>query len=124
MNPLLDLPTHFAGVSEKPIVTRVAFEHSGVHIEGRFQLNEFATLERDHLEFLRLYIRVRGNLKEVERLMGVSYPTVRTRFEAMLTALEVPALPAVPTPPKTQTISALEKGEIDLEEALRRLEQS
>ncbi|MFN8509312.1 MAG: DUF2089 domain-containing protein [Deinococcaceae bacterium] len=114
---IFDLPTHFEGSEEKPIVTRVEFEMSGIRIEGRFRLNEFATLNREHLDFLRLYIRMRGNLKDVERHLGLSYPTVRARFEAMLSALETE-----PMVTKETTLSALERGEIGVEEAIRRLE--
>lgn len=114
-----DLPTRFPGLNETPVVTRLEFENAGVAVEGRFRLNEFALLSPEPLEFLRLYIRVRGNLKEVERVMGVSYPTVRSRFEAMLRSLGYEAPPVEGD--KDAVLSALERGEIGAEEALERL---
>lgn len=120
---LLDLPVALPGVDEQPIVTGLEFQKAGVRLAGRFRLNEFATLPPEPLEFLRLYIRVRGNLKEVERIMGVSYPTVRARFEVMLRALGYDTQTA-PEESKDQILSALERGEISAEEAFQRLSRA
>ena len=119
------LPTKFGSSEEKPLVTRVEFTHSGVTVEGQFRLNEFATLEKSSLEFLRLYLKVRGNLKEVERALGLSYPTVRARFETLLRALGLETIPEVSAPEgsKEATLSALERGELSVEDVLARLEQ-
>jgi len=94
-------------------------------IRGEFQPNEFALLPPDHLEFLRLYIKVRGNLKEVERILGLSYPTVRARFEVLLRVLGYEYQDAPETGPspeeKEAVLAALEKGEISAAEAAERL---
>jgi len=121
-----DLPTQFGAEGEKPIVTRVEFSHSGVSIEGQFRLNEFATLEKGSLEFLRLYLKVRGNLKEVERALGLSYPTVRARFETLLKALglETTPEPAALEGGKEAVLNALERGELSVEDVLAQLEGS
>jgi hypothetical protein len=117
-----DLPAAFPGVNEAPLVTRLEYQQSGVQVEGRFRLNEFATLPADALEFLRLYIKVRGNLKEVERILGVSYPTVRARFETLLRALGYESAPV--DDGKDQVLAALERGEITPDEALERLQRA
>ncbi|HEX2863505.1 MAG TPA: DUF2089 domain-containing protein [Deinococcales bacterium] len=117
---LLELPVNLPGVDEQPIVTGLEFENAGVRLNGRFRLNEFATLPPEALEFLRLYIRVRGNLKEVERIMGVSYPTVRARFETMLRALGYDPQPSADDA-RDQVLSALERGDINADEAFQRL---
>ncbi len=104
-------------------VTRLECPESGVTIEGRFTPNEFALLSAEHLEFLRLFLRVRGNLKEVERILGVSYPTVRVRFDGMLRSL------GYESPPETQEVreertdilGLLERGEVTAAEAAKRL---
>lgn len=94
-------------------------------VKGEYEPNEFALLPPEQLEFLRLYIKVRGNLKEVERMMGVSYPTVRARFEAMLRVLGYEVVEEVAPPdtgPERQHIlDALEKGEVSAAEAAVRL---
>lgn len=114
------LPIPFPGVKEAPVVIELRFPAADVTVRGEFELNEFALLTPDNLEFLRLYIKVRGNLKEVERILGVSYPTVRSRFDAMLRAIGYePDLPD----PKDEALTLLEKGAISPEEALRRLKK-
>ncbi|MBB6098718.1 hypothetical protein HNR42_002153 [Deinobacterium chartae] len=114
------LPIPFPGVDETPVVTALEFPEAGVTVTGRFALNEFALLEPENLEFLRLYIKVRGNLKEVERILGVSYPTVRSRFDALLRAIGYE--PENPDP-RDETLMMLERGQISPEEALKRLKK-
>ncbi len=119
---ILDLPTQFQGSSEIPLVTKLVFPESGVQIEGTFRLNEFATLAPEQLEFLRLYIKVRGNLKEVERILGLSYPTIRARFDGLLRALGYePELEE--TDAREAILRALEKGELEAGEAAEKLKK-
>lgn len=125
MKPKLPMPTS-CPVTGRPLeVTRLENPESGVVIEGRFAPNEFALLPEDQLEFMRLFVKVRGNLKEVERVLGVSYPTVRLRFENVLRTLgyevsedEVQARSSS----QAEIVAALEQGEITPEEATERLQ--
>ncbi|WP_027482091.1 DUF2089 domain-containing protein [Deinococcus pimensis] len=114
------LPVPFPGVQETPLVTELRFPHADVTVRGEFELNEFATLAPESLEFLRLYIKVRGNLKEVERILGVSYPTVRARFDTLLRAIGYE--PEGPDP-RDETLALLERGQISPEEAVKRLKK-
>jgi len=112
------LPLPFPDENESPLVTELRFPTSGVMVRGAFELNEFATLSPENLEFLRLYIRVRGNLKEVERVLGISYPTVRARFDTLLRAIGYePEL----ADPQAEVLASLERGEITPDEAARKL---
>ena len=83
-------------------------------------MNEFALLPKEHLDFLRLFVKTRGNLKEVERILGVSYPTVRARLDARLEALGY-----VEDGGKARLAvrEALSRGEISVEEAVARLRE-
>lgn len=117
----LAMPTACPVTGGPLLVTRLECEESGVVIEGRFTPNEFALLPSDHLEFLRIFVKVRGNLKEVERIMGLSYPTVRLRFEKLLLALGYEAGQDV-TEERAVILDQLETGAIDADEASRRLQ--
>lgn len=97
-------------------MTELHFPGAAITVRGEFILNEFATLTPENLDFLRLYIKVRGNLKEVERILGLSYPTVRARFDTLLRAIGYEPEPA---DPRDETLRALERGEITPEEAAR-----
>lgn len=116
----LPMPTHCPVTGEPLEVTRLTCPSSGVTIEGRFIPNEFALLPSEQLDFLRLFVKVRGNLKEVERILGLSYPTVRLRFEALLKALGYEAL-AEAADERAEVLARLERGEISAEEAAARL---
>jgi hypothetical protein len=68
-------------------VTRLHCNTCGTTIEGEFNVGRFANLGRDQMLLLEAFLRSRGNLRELERELGVSYPTVRNRVEALLRAL-------------------------------------
>ena len=68
-------------------VTRLQCEQCGTAIEGRFTVGRFGRLSREQLALLESFLRARGNLRDVERELGVSYPTVRARVEALVRAL-------------------------------------
>ena len=55
--------------------------------EGEFSVGRFARLSRDQMALLESFLRSRGNLRDIEREMGISYPTVRSRVEALVRAL-------------------------------------
>jgi len=116
------MPTRCPVTGEPLEVTRLRGPRSGVVIEGNFMPNEFALLDRESLDYLRLFVKVRGNLKEVERMLGVSYPTVRARFEQLLRALGYEAVAAEePGESRADVLGRLERGEITAEEATRAL---
>ncbi|MFN3267456.1 MAG: DUF2089 domain-containing protein, partial [Deinococcales bacterium] len=101
---------------------KLVFPETGVQIEGTFRLNEFALLAPEQLEFLRLYIKVRGNLKEVERILGLSYPTVRVRFDGLLRALGYEPDPDE-SDAREAILRALERGELTPTEAAEKLKK-
>ena len=115
------MPTRCPVTCEPLEVTRLRGPNSGVVIEGNFLPNEFALLDRESLDYLRLFVKVRGNLKEVERMLGVSYPTVRARFEQLLRALGYEAAAEEAGPSRADVLGRLERGEITAEEATRAL---
>ncbi len=105
---------------EGPLSVRILYcEACGTEVSGRFLPNEFALLPKEHLDFLRLFVKTRGNLKEVERILGVSYPTVRARLDALLKALGYEA--GEEREDRVEVLEALRRGEISVEEAVARL---
>ncbi len=117
----LPMPTACPITGAPLTVTRLECETSGITIEGRFTPNEFALLPEENLEFLRIFVKVRGNLKEVERVLGLSYPTIRLRFEKLLFALGYEVGPDV-SEDRAEVLDLLERGEIEADEAARRLQ--
>ena len=68
-------------------VSRLECGSCGTRIEGSFSLGRFHSLSVEQLDFLEAFIRARGNLRDLERELGVSYPTIRSRLDAVIRAL-------------------------------------
>ncbi len=68
-------------------VTRLHCQSCGTTLEGDFSVGRFGRLNREQLTLLESFLRSRGNLREMERELGISYPTVRARVEALVRAL-------------------------------------
>ena len=73
--------------SNELAVTRLHCGSCGTTLEGDFSVGRFGRLSRDQLALLESFLRSRGNLREMERELGISYPTVRSRVEALVRAL-------------------------------------
>lgn len=54
-----------------------------LRVEGRFQLNEFASLGEEDLHFLRIFIHAEGRVRDMESALGLSYPTIRSRLSGL-----------------------------------------
>ena len=125
MNPLKHAPRHCPVCGETLSLTRLSCDDCGTELAGHFPTCEYCSLPAEDRATLRVFLKSRGNMKELERHLGVSYPTARTRFDAILVKLGMEsALDAPEREGAEETQSVLDllaKGEIDVEEALRRL---
>ena len=68
-------------------ITRLHCRACGSALEGEFGVGRFGRLDREQMRLLESFLRSRGNLKEMERELGISYPTVRGRVDALVRAL-------------------------------------
>lgn len=68
-------------------VTRLHCRSCGTTLEGDFNVGRFGRLSREQMAVLESFLRSRGNLRDMERELGISYPTVRGRVEALVRAL-------------------------------------
>lgn len=94
------------------------------HVRGRFSLPPLAQLSNEMQEFVQVFLTCRGNIREVEKVLGISYPTVRNRLEATIEALgRSTPLPTAPEPSRNDILAALERGELSASEAIARLEE-
>lgn len=111
-------------VCDSPLtVTRLHCNNCGTTIEGEFTVGRFSRLNREQYALLESFLRSRGNLRELERELGVSYPTVRNRVEALLRALDLAdGTPMPPEPPRVET-PAEPKPQVDAETRRQILEQ-
>jgi hypothetical protein len=106
-------------------IERVRIEKSSIAIEGEFSLPPLAQLSSDDQVFTMAFIGAHGSIKNMERLFGISYPTVKNRLEKLASKLKMVEFEPSPTSDiaSDEVLTLLEKGEISAEEALRRLEE-
>ena len=125
----------------------------GLHLQASYPRNEFARLDDDALHLLRIFVACEGRIRDMERALGVSYPTVKSRLAGLRETLgfggenarqqkprqqkprqkearqkarqhkEEPTPKEAPKPQASDTIGRLERGEIDFDEAMRRLQR-
>lgn len=101
-------------------LTRLGCPGCGTELSGVFEACEFCALDTADREMLRVFLRSRGNMKQLERHLGVSYPTVRARFDKLLDRLGVEAPDDAPD--RLVLLEAVARGEIDVAQALERLD--
>ena len=93
-------------------ITRLHCRACGTALEGEFGVGRFGRLDREQLRLLESFLRAKGNLKEMERELGISYPTVRGRVDALVRALGLSDDADAPSPefddetPDAQTFEA------------------
>ncbi|GAB6900519.1 DUF2089 domain-containing protein [Kineosporia succinea] len=114
-------------------LTQLGCDSCGTGISGHFHHCDFCALEESELDVLRVFLASRGNMKELERHLGVSYPTARARFDDLLSKLGLrPSATSAPAPATTAdatersapdeatrlaTLRALATGELDVDAA-------
>lgn len=98
-------------------VIQLECSHCGVRLSGRFAGCPFCYLSEEQLNFVLTFIRCKGNIKDTERELGISYPTVRARLEALIKKLgfKIGRSPA-------EVLELLDRGEISADEAVRLIE--
>ncbi|MEA4882703.1 MAG: DUF2089 domain-containing protein [Clostridia bacterium] len=114
---------------EKLDVTRLTCKSCDTVIEGRFDVCKFCALGPEQRSFVDVFIKNRGSIKDVEKELGISYPTVRNRLDAVIVALghkvdkdDDPddAQPGAVAKRK-DIVEALARGEISADEAVQQL---
>jgi len=100
-------------------VNRVRIVGSGISIEGEFELPPLAQLSYNDQVFVAMFIRAHGSIKEMEKVFGISYPTVKARLNKIADRLAFIDVIAVTS--GEETLDQLERGEISASEAVDRI---
>lgn len=104
-------------------VERVRLPDSGISIEGDFEVPPMATLADEDQVFLAAFVRAHGSIKQMEQVFGISYPTVKNRLNRIGEKLDFVAVDVLTTPDPGGILERLERGEIEVGEALRLLKE-
>ena len=102
--------------------TRLQCSACGTTIENDFELSRFEKLTKEQLNFAEIFLKNRGSIKDVERELGISYPTVRARLNDVIKALGY-AVSEEPSRDIAEVIDKLDKGEINADEAIKNIKR-
>jgi len=105
---------------QRILVERVRIADKDIAIEGSFELPQLARLGMDDQIFITAFVRSHGSIKEMERVFGVSYPTIKARLTRIAGSLEF--VETNPTPSKAEILERLRQGEITPEDAIQQME--
>ena len=110
------------------VVTQQTCRSCGTMVVGEFTPNIFSKLSPENLRFLELFVKNKGNVKEMERVIGMSYWTIRNRLNEIVEALgfenkDVEPVAAEETRRQTRQdiLARVDSGEIDVAEAAKLL---
>ena len=106
------------------VVERVSLPESGVALEGSFELPPLAQLAFEDQVFVAAFVRSHGSIKEMERLFGVSYPTIKNRLNRISELLDPSlAVETAPEPSRREILDQLERGELTAQQAVEALKR-
>ena len=109
-------------------ISKLTCTHCPTKIEGEFSSCKFCRLPAEQLIFIEAFIKCRGNIKEVEKELGISYPTVRGRLDSVIEALgyrvdkdKEKLDPQEESQRRQEILESLDRGEISPQEAARQM---
>ncbi len=103
--------------------TRLSCNTCGTVIENDFTLSKFDRLSSEQLSFVEIFIKNRGSIKDIEKEMGISYPTVKAKLNDVIKAFGY----NVEDERQSGTgsvLDQLERGEITPEDAVKKINES
>jgi len=93
-------------------VTKLECDSCHTTINGEFYLSKFSYLKKEHLYFIELFLKNKGNIKQMEKDLNISYPTVKKNLDDVIRALGYDV-----ENNNMDVLSKLETGELTPEEA-------
>lgn len=103
-------------------VIKLKCKHCSTVIENEFELPRLAYLTNEELNFIEVFVKCRGNIKDVEKELGISYPTVRAKLDDVIASLGY-SVAKQKSIESNQVIDMLEKGEITADQAIKMIKE-
>ena len=88
-------------------------------LEGEFPLSRLGLLGEDQQRFVESFLIARGNIREVGKGLGMSYPTVRKRLEEVVCALGY--APEEKRMAHMEILDAIDRGEMSAHDGIRQM---
>ena len=102
-------------------VKEVKIKEKGLKIKGNFELPPLANLNLEEQVFIASFIHTNGSIREMEKLYGVSYPTIKAKLARLSEKLSFLKVEKVSE--KKSTLEKLKHGDISVKDALKNLEK-
>lgn len=118
------IPQSCPSCSSPLVVTQLNCTSCGTAVVGKFEISPFHRLSPERLKFLEVFVRNRGNVKEVERETGESYWAIRRQLDEVIAemGMEAPQEDEISTR-RQEILARLSRGEINVQEATNLLSQ-
>jgi len=96
-------------------VTRIKCNGCGSEINGSFKTGGLTALPVEYQKFIRVFLRQRGNIKQVEKELGISYPTINKMLDSVNNILKstVGERPLS----RREILDSIDKGEMSVKDA-------
>ncbi len=91
-----------------------------ITVQGKFVQSELASLSLTQQEFVKVFLLSQGNIREVEKRLGISYPTVKSRLSEIIKVMEGSNEKEKGI---WQLLDAVEEGNISVEEAINSIKK-
>src|ERR1700756_755365 len=114
-------PTNCPVCNHRLATTRLTCPECTTELSGAVTSCEFCVLSDEDRDVLRVFLASRGNMKELERHLGVSYPTARARYDSLLSRMGIERPAPAPASSRLELMEQVARGEIEIDEALQRL---
>jgi len=105
-------------------VTELRCERDDVTVRGHFKASPFDFLDKEEMEFVVLFFRARGNLKEIERYTGQGYFALRGKLERILEKMKLQPLGEEKEELSEESLfEQVKEGKLSVDEALEILKR-
>lgn len=102
------------------VVSEMTCTRCATTVRSQYETTIFARLDRENLRFIEIFVRNKGNVKEMERELGVSYWAIRNRLNEVIELLWPASVEQVEVD-RDAVLQQLERGEISVAEAAEKL---
>lgn len=109
--------------SNKLLATRLTCQVCHTEITGEFELSRFSNLSKDEIDFVETFVSVYGSIKEMEKKLGISYPTVKKTLDHIIGKMGYSQQSVIDDNQTESVLNQLENKELSVEQALKMLQK-
>ncbi|MCC3144552.1 DUF2089 domain-containing protein [Halanaerobium sp. Z-7514] len=119
------IPEQCPSCEGKLYVRELKCQSCQTRIIGDFYLDEIFQLNYEQQQFLKVFIKTRGNIKNMEKELEMSYPTVRNKLNELIKSLgyKDELLEEDKEEKRKDILDMLESGEIEVSTAAEKLKE-